>query len=94
MLFLRGFQFQRICTRLCFLARGMQQSSELVMCARSPLRVQFCACCSFLHSFISDPGAFALAPASPECWMTGTEWLRELYPFWNIPVVPAWSLSI
>lgn len=71
----------------------MQQSSELVKCARSPLRVQFCGCCLFSHSFISDPGVFALATASPECWVTGTEWLRELYLFWNNPVGSAWSLS-
>lgn len=59
-------------------------------CARSPLRVQFCGCCSFPHfSFTSDPRVFAPAPASPQCWVTGTEWLRELleYPC-GVSLVP------
>lgn len=84
--------FQSISTRLRSLA-CVTQSSELVLCARIPLGVQFCGCCLFPHSFSSDPRVFALAPASPECWVTGIEWLRELYPFWNTPVGSAWSLS-
>lgn len=90
---LRVFPFQSISTRLRSLARVMQQSSELVVCARSPLEAQFCGCCSFPHIFSSDPRVFALAPASPECWVTGIEWLRELCPFGNIPVGSAWFLS-
>lgn len=76
--------FQSISTRLRSLACVMQ-SSELVLCTRIPLGVEFCGCCLFPHSFSSDPRVFALAPASPECWVTGIEWLKRAVSLLEYP---------